>query len=90
MKYDRWGYVIELAELVPTVRIARGDVNQIQTNIDLSLLKIALAALVKILQTSVNISPNRPEKQLISRYNNFKESINSCHPKSVSRTSYYQ
>ena len=41
---------------------------QIQANIDLSLLKIALAALVQILQTSVNISPNRPEKQLISRY----------------------
>ena len=31
---------------------------QIQANIDLSLLKIALAALVQILQTLVNISQN--------------------------------
>ena len=38
-----------------------------QANIDLSLLKIALAALKQILQTLVNISPNWLEKQLISR-----------------------
>ena len=37
---------------------------QIWKNIDISLLEIALAALVQIL---VNISPNWPEKQLISR-----------------------
>ena len=32
--------------------------SQIRENIDLSLLKISLAALVQILQTLVNISPN--------------------------------
>ena len=31
---------------------------QIRTNIDLSLLKITLVAIVQILQTLVNISPN--------------------------------
>ena len=42
---------------------------QIRANIDISLLKIALAALLQMLQTSVYISPNRPEKYLISRWN---------------------
>ena len=41
---------------------------QNRSNIDLSLLKIAVAALVQLLQTLVNISSHWPEKQLINRY----------------------
>ena len=60
--------VIVLICLNPgTNRLINYFSGQIWANIDLSLLKIALAALVQILQTLVNISPNWPEKQLISR-----------------------
>ena len=62
--------LIVLICLIPgTNRLINCFSGQIRANIDLSLLKIALAALVQILQTLVNISPNWPEKQLISGYN---------------------
>ena len=53
----------KLSQSAGTNRLINCFSGQIRANIDLSLLKIALAALVQILQTSVNISPNWPEKQ---------------------------
>ena len=48
-------------------------------NVDLSLLKIALAVLVQILQTFVNISQNWLEKQLIRILNQrHKENFKAC------------
>ena len=49
---------IKVSQSAGTNRLINCFSGQIRENIDLSLLKIALAALVQILQTLVNISPN--------------------------------